>query len=168
MIICFHISFASHCIPLFVEVASLVKVWVSRECHMSEGIFDIGLCYFQSSSTHILQGWKSWYLERPTLKAYPPYSVCVCVVRHTIGKSLPSNVKLGRRSTEKFYPAASLMAYQHVQFNFGNTPYRYPPPDGCRSFNNVMSTVGNASSHFYVKFSNTDFKNPDLTTCNVT
>eukprot|EP00041_Stephanoeca_diplocostata_P021666 m.508311 g.508311 ORF g.508311 m.508311 type:complete len:178 (+) comp21881_c0_seq43:1783-2316(+) len=55
------------------------------------------------------------------------------------GKWLPSNVKLGRRSSEKFFPAASLMAYQHVQFNFGNMPYRYPPPGECRSFNNVMS-----------------------------
>lgn len=35
------------------------------------------------------------------------------------------------------YPAASLMTFQHVRFNFGNEPYRYPPPAGYRDLNRV-------------------------------
>ena len=37
-----------------------------------------------------------------------------------------------------FYPAASLMTFQHVEFNFGSSQYRYPPadlPSGFRSLN---------------------------------
>eukprot|EP00051_Salpingoeca_urceolata_P013378 m.167872 g.167872 ORF g.167872 m.167872 type:complete len:699 (-) comp17777_c4_seq2:1061-3157(-) len=35
------------------------------------------------------------------------------------------------------YPAVSLMTFQHVQFNFGNQGYRYPPKVPFRSLNGV-------------------------------
>jgi hypothetical protein len=34
-----------------------------------------------------------------------------------------------------FYPAASLMTFQHLEFNFGNSPYRHAPDSEFRSLN---------------------------------
>eukprot|EP00911_Craspedida_sp_UC1_P002793 UC1_evm1s2044 len=44
---------------------------------------------------------------------------------------------LPRPLQDRLYPAASLMIFQHVRFNFGNEPYRFPPPVGYRNLNGV-------------------------------
>lgn len=38
-----------------------------------------------------------------------------------------------------FFPAASFMSFQHVIFNFGHVPFKYPPPRYYRSFNIDMT-----------------------------
>lgn len=42
------------------------------------------------------------------------------------GQLLPSSLRLPIPFS-KFFPAASLMTFQHIMFNFGNIPYKYPP-----------------------------------------
>lgn len=46
---------------------------------------------------------------------------------------LPTHPSVG------LYPAASLMTFQHVRFNFGNEPYQHPPPAGYQDLNQVGS-----------------------------
>jgi len=63
------------------------------------------------------------------------------------GKFMKSVQKMGVRpdpspeyyKTAPFYPAASLMTFQHAMFNFGNAPYKYPPAMNFRSLNETGS-----------------------------
>eukprot|EP00039_Didymoeca_costata_P003743 m.69417 g.69417 ORF g.69417 m.69417 type:complete len:723 (+) comp12056_c0_seq1:192-2360(+) len=48
----------------------------------------------------------------------------------------------GSRDNLHFYPAASLMTFQHLQFNFGNAEYKYPPKLPFRSLNETASGFG--------------------------
>jgi hypothetical protein len=44
------------------------------------------------------------------------------------GRSLDPFRKLFSNSTnDSYFAAASFMSYQHCRFNFGSTPFRYPP-----------------------------------------
>ncbi len=39
-------------------------------------------------------------------------------------------------NSKGFFPAASFMSFQHVLFNFGSKPFKYPPTDfEFRNFN---------------------------------
>ena len=68
----------------------------------------------------------------PYLRVHPLFQHDVVVARY----SLPGN------KMWDYFPAASLMSFQHVQFNFGNAEYRYPPPVQFRSLNGVADAGG--------------------------
>lgn len=58
------------------------------------------------------------------------------VVTFTLnGKAVPTFEKSPILNGACYFPAASFMAFQQCEFNFGHKPFRYPPPDGTKALN---------------------------------
>jgi hypothetical protein len=72
-------------------------------------------------------------------------------------------------------PAASLTTFQHCAFNFGQSPYKYPPEEGFKSFNHDLSEKDVAelirSKHLLVATTNSalqaDVSLMDLSKCTI-
>ncbi|XP_035230318.1 RING finger and SPRY domain-containing protein 1-like, partial [Stegodyphus dumicola] len=63
----------------------------------------------------------------------------LCVIFYLNGNPLPPCTHLFQSARSGFFAAASFMSFQQCEFNFGRTPFRFPPNVSFQSFNSCAT-----------------------------